>query len=354
MGKSIVNLLKFLLFLTVGLSILYLVYRSQNANYLIQCQEDGIPLEECSLLKKVLNDIKSANFLWISVAITGFMISNISRALRWQQLFQSIGYVTKFGNSFWTIMIGYFANLGLPRAGEVARAASFSKYEKIGIEKVMGTVVSDRLVDLACLFTVTVLSCFLSYDKIGTFVKENLSNDSNTSGSNLKYYIVVVLVAVLIFFFSIRKKLAQIPVFKKIITLLSGFLQGIGSLTKVQNKPLFFLHTCIIWMMYFMMNYAMLKSFEPSAHLGLEAGLVVFVLGSLGILIPSPGGMGTYHYLVGIALSIYSISGDDGFSFANIAFFSINIFGNILFGLLGLIMLPLINRHYEPTRTTSL
>ena len=106
--------------------------------------------------------------------------------------------------------------------------------------------------------------------------------------------------------------------------------------------------------MYLMMNYAMLKSFEPSAHLGLEAGLVVFVLGSLGILIPSPGGMGTYHYLVGIALSIYSISGDDGFSFANIAFFSINIFGNILFGLLGLIMLPLINRHYEPTRTTSL
>jgi uncharacterized membrane protein YbhN (UPF0104 family) len=100
-----------------------------------------------------------------------------------------------------------------------------------------------------------------------------------------------------------------------------------------------------IWVLYYFMMYFAFFTFAPTAHLGPIAGLVVFVFGSLGILIPTPGGMGSYHYLVGEALTMYGVSGVDAFSFANIVFFSIQLFVNILLGIISLIVLPAINKN---------
>jgi hypothetical protein len=74
------------------------------------------------------------------------------------------------------------------------------------------------------------------------------------------------------------------------------------------------------------------------------AGLMVFVFGGLGIVFPSPGGMGTFHAMVIMALAIYGINGNDAFSFANIQYFSIQLLGCVLMGIIGLIVLPIINR----------
>jgi hypothetical protein len=96
------------------------------------------------------------------------------------------------------------------------------------------------------------------------------------------------------------------------------------------------------------MTYFSFFAFAPTAGLSPLIALMVFVFGSWGIVIPSPGGMGTYHFLVQTALMMYGVSGNDGFSFANIAFFSMQIGGNILMGVLSLILLPLLNRGYHP------
>jgi uncharacterized membrane protein YbhN (UPF0104 family) len=91
-----------------------------------------------------------------------------------------------------------------------------------------------------------------------------------------------------------------------------------------------------------------LKSFAPTADLQPIVALVIFVFGSLGIVIPSPGGMGTYHALVIAALSLYGVNATDAFSSANIGFFTINIFCNILFGILAIVLLPILNKNYQP------
>src|SRR5690606_37419785 len=85
-------------------------------------------------------------------------------------------------------------------------------------------------------------------------------------------------------------------------------------------------------------------SFGPTEHLALMAGLMTFVFGGLGIVFPSPGGMGTFHAMVIAALAIYGIAGDDAFSFANIQYFSVQLLGCLLFGILGLIILPIANK----------
>ena len=128
-----------------------------------------------------------------------------------------------------------------------------------------------------------------------------------------------------------------------------GFVEGLKSIRNVSNIPLFIFHTAVIWLMYYSMLILCFKSFEPTSGLGLLPGLMVFVFGGLGIVFPSPGGMGTYHAMVMAGLALYGIAGDDAFSFANILYFSVQIFCNILFGLLALLILPIYNRGNNDT-----
>ena len=73
-------------------------------------------------------------------------------------------------------------------------------------------------------------------------------------------------------------------------------------------------------------------------------GLMVFLFGALGIVVPTPGGMGAYQSLVTAALSIYGVDSSDGFSFSNMVFFAIQIGANVLLGVIALILLPIYNR----------
>jgi hypothetical protein len=345
MKQTIISFLKFLVFLSVGSVILYFVFKSQNAAYIEDCALKGIPEAECSLMDKLITDFKSASPFWILMVILAFMVSNLSRALRWQMLVRPLGFEPKLSNAFWTVMLGYFVNLGIPRSGEFVRAGTFAKYEGIGAEKVMGTIVVDRIMDVICLAALMLLTVFLAYDMIWGYLQENIKADTLLK---LMWFGLGAGVIGLGLFFAFRKRLEALTIYQKIKSILLGFLDGLQTVSKLKKPFLFLFHTVFIWAMYYIMTLFAMKSFAPTADLPLIAGLVVFVFGALGIVIPSPGGMGTYHALVIAALTLYGVNGDDGFSLANIAFFSINIFCNILFGILALILLPILNRDYQP------
>ena len=129
MQRFIVNFLKFLLFLGIGVLILFLLYRHQNAAFQAECALKGIPNEECNLMDKVLYDFSTVKISWLFLVLCAFITSNVSRAIRWNMLIRPLGYTPRLINSFFCIMIGYFANLGLPRLGEVLRAGTMAQYE---------------------------------------------------------------------------------------------------------------------------------------------------------------------------------------------------------------------------------
>ena len=139
----------------------------------------------------------------------------------------------------------------------------------------------------------------------------------------------------------------------KIKGVLSGFGEGLRTISKLENPGWFIFHSLNIWAMYFLMTYFCFFAYEPTTHLGLLAALMVFVFGAFGIVIPSPGGMGSYHFLVMAALSLYGIGQIEAFSFANILFFSVQIGSNVLLGGIALLLLPLINRHYSPRHISN-
>ena len=349
MKEKLLNFLKFLGFLSIGSVILYFVFKSQNEAYIADCALKGIPEEECSLTNKLITDFKSASIFWIVMIIISFMLSNLSRALRWQMLVRPLGVEPKLSNAFWTVMLGYFTNLGIPRSGEFVRAGTFAKYENIRADKVMGTIVVDRLMDVIFLLIIIALTIVLAYDTIWSYLQANFQSDLI-----IKLFWLGLIAASLglIVFLALRKRLEKWQFYLKIKHILVGFADGLKTIAQLKNPWLFLFHSTAIWALYYLMTLFALKSFAPTADLPLIVGLVVFAFGALGIVIPSPGGMGTYHALVIAALSLYGVSGNDGFSLANIAFFSINIFCNILFGILALVLLPILNRDYKPLGNT--
>jgi uncharacterized protein (TIRG00374 family) len=340
-----------LLFLGIGLTILWFLYHSLESSYQDDCLHRGIPSGECSLWDKLVSDFKSANVFWLFVIVVCFFISNISRAMRWQQLLQSLTYPTRMLNAFHTTMLGYFANLGFPRLGEVVRAGSLARYERLPFEKVMGTVILDRIIDLICFAIVLTLALVFQYDILWTYLSEHASLPF---ASIFKSYWVLVFIGIglvsLIYTYLNWTRLVQLKFFAKIDELIKGFLEGLISIAKVKNPMILIVHTLNIWLMYYLMTYLCFNAFEPTQALSPSAGLLVFVFGTLGMIIPSPGGMGSYHALVMAALALYGIKADDAFSFAMIIFFTINIFGNILFGIVALFLLPRYNKKYQPTR----
>lgn len=346
MKKKIIDILKIVLFFGVGFTILYLVYQNQNSAFQEQCALDGIPADQCSLADKVWQDFKSVKVGWLLVVMLCFNISNISRAMRWKMMLESMGHKIKLHNAFFTIMLSYFANLGLPRVGEVIRATTFSQYEKIRVDKLMGTIVLDRLLDLLSVGFIVLAAIALQYDILWGFISEKLGEKSfNTSALTL---VAIVGLAILIAGFIFRNQLLKLKIVQRIRQLLLGFVSGLSSVRGIKKPLPFIFHSVVIWGMYFLMTYLCFFAFEPTSSLGPMAGLIVFVFGTFGVIVPSPGGMGTFHALAVVGLSLYGIQGDDAFSFANILFFSVQIGCSILLGIIALIALPVLNRAYVP------
>ncbi len=354
--ETIVNVVKGLLFLLIGGGILYCVFHQQDLAYQEECAKQGVAATDCSLLDKILTDFASANFGWLALVLLCFTLSNLSRALRWNMLLRGLGegHQPKTINGFLSINLGYLVNLFVPRAGEVARAGAMARYEKIGVEKVMGTIVVGRMIDVISIMIMTALALFFGSDIIYGWIEENAVLGEKLAG--LQWLLIggamAGLVGLLLLYWF-RERLLQVAIFKKIYDIALGFLEGLKTILRLDNPLLFFAHSIIIWVMYYLMTYLCLFAFEPTAGLGPVAGLVTFVAGGWGIVVPSPGGMGSYHFMTSAALELYGVAGDDAFSWSNISFFSINLGCNVLIGLLAVILLPRINRNYSPGGTTK-
>ena len=304
---------------------------------------------ECSLIDKLISDLGLINYWWILLTLVLFMISNVIRSLRWNQLLRPLSHKPKLGNSFHATMLGYFANLGLPRSGEIIKAGALSRYEKIPMEKVIGTVVVDRAVDVLCLLVMIGLGLILQYQQILGFYLGEKDGIQERLGS-LVVLGVIAMILCFIILLVLRKvqSIQKNRIVKKINQLIDGFWSGIISVKDLDRPFLFGFYSIAIWFIYYLMTYLAFFSFAPTANIPAAAGLVIFIMGGLGMVIPSPGGMGSYHYLIGLGFAIYGISEADSFTMSNIIFFSIQLLCVIIWGIIALIALPIINKNYKP------
>lgn len=345
MKKTLLNILKFSLFLAIGVAILWWFYNNQNTAFQAQLVLEG--KQPYPLIDKLIQDFRSVNLFWVAMTLLAFSISNYSRAVRWNMLIKPLGHKPKDLNSFFAVNISYLANLFMSRAGEVVRAGSLARVEKMSATKIMGTVVVDRILDLFSLALIVAFGFLVEYETLWNYLDKNIGSGDGKFRlfQNPIFLGLVGFSAIsIILFFIFRNKILQLPIIQRLMHILEKFTEGLKTIKKIDNLPLFIFHSVNIWVMYYLMTYLCFFAFAPTAHLAPLAALTVFVFGTFGIVIPSPGGMGTYHVLATAALVIHGVNSNDAFSFANIMFFSIQIFYNFVAGILSFILINTLNK----------
>ena len=196
MKKIYADILRFFLFAGIGFVVLYFVYQKQSTAYHAQCAIDGVPSVKCSLIDKIVTDFQHANWAWISLVWVAFFLSNVSRAMRWQMLIAPLGYTTKLSNGLWSILLGYFANLGLPRMGEIVRASAMSKYEKVPLEKLIGTVVIDRLADFGTLLLIIGITFLIEFETLWGYILKMTGNNSGDHSAKIGLIILLIIIRI--------------------------------------------------------------------------------------------------------------------------------------------------------------
>lgn len=322
---------RILIFISLGLLAFYLVFRSQP-------NPDGE-----SLITRLLSDFGQANWIYLFIMSASFMLSNVFRALRWQQMLQPLGVKVSLLKATSAIMVAYLTNLVIPRAGEIARATALSGTAPISFEKALGTVVLDRVLDMICLLLIGVVTVVLASDLIFGYFDQHLDLSVRWKAmqQGRAWWIMILVLAFLLFAFYrfTTTDWYQLKLKSKINVFVAGLWEGLSSIKNIKNPLTFLFYTLAIWFLYFFMAFVLFKALDATDHLGPLAGLVVFFFGSLGIVFPSPGGMGSYHFLAIESLSLYGIDARSAFTYANLSFFTIQVITIITFGVLGLVVL---------------
>jgi len=309
-------------------------------------------------MDKIFSAIRTADLKWIIFSLILGALSHISRSLRWNLLIEPLGYKPRKINLILSVFIMYLTNFAIPRSGEVVRCGLVSKYENIPFSKLLGTVISERVVDVIILVILGLTMIATQSQVLIDFINNNPAYKEVFTANSEKYTLILAVMGVSFLliiglFYLLRKKIMETKIFKKVEDLLMSFKQGLISIVKMKNKWKFIAHSIFIWTMYFVMIYVCFFSFEFTSDLSILAALSVFVMATIGIVIPSPGGIGTWHFLAIETLFIYGVEKQTNGSAFAIAVHESSMIMVLIIGLICLITLPIINQFLDKKKSAE-
>jgi glycosyltransferase 2 family protein len=306
--KGILQTLKFLGFLVVGILLLWLAFRKTD-------------------FTKLAADLKEAHYSWLLLSILFALFAFVSRARRWILLVNPLGFRPSLINAFYALMTGYLANIALPRIGEITRCVALGKKEKIPVDQLIGTVVVERTIDFFSLMIIMLAVMFTSGDQLGLFLKEFILvpvQDKMQEMFGVTWILWAILffagVSSLFLVFRYRHQLRKIRFFSKIIDVLKGVFNGLKTITTLESKWEFIFHTVFIWVNYALMTWVVVFALDSTSHLTFVDSLFLLVIGGLAMSAPVQSGLGVFHYTISQGLLIVKgIPIEDGLVYALLA-----------------------------------
>ncbi len=322
MTKKIFAVLKYLIFLGIGIFLTWWQLSKMTALQRLQFRE--------SLLH--------ANYIIIIPIIIMAILSHISRAMRWKIMIEPMGYHPSTTNTFYAIMCGYFANTFIPRAGEILRCTLLGRYEKIPVNKLIGTILVERFFDLFCYFLIIVFTICIQLNTVSDFIKNKVLQLSNKQPVfawwQKSLALIIAGLLIILFVKWILKRHATHRHIIKLKGLHIGLKEGFTSILRLKKRKAFLLHSVFIWSMYLLEIYIGFSALSATSGLGLGAAFSVLSLATLAMIV-APGGIGAFPVAIQQVLLIYSI---DNISFGwlmwGVTTGIIIVVGLISFGLL--------------------
>ena len=262
------------------------------------------------------DDMRSASGWSIGASFAMGYLAIVSRGMRWLILLEPLGHKPKMGNSIHAVAFSYFSNAFVPRSGELARCGALNQTDDIPVDELFGTVISERVVDFALLFLLTGVALLSNMD---TFLAFSASFDL-PGGGPLPWLAGAALLVVVGAVIAWRKReaLSRVPLFGKVFGFIEGIGRGLASVRYMRRKWAFLGHTAFIWVMYFLMTYVIFLGIDALRELTPGMALFVMMAGGFGMVIPSPGGIGSYQLAVQYALVALGFNEVLGLATANV------------------------------------
>lgn len=304
--KKLITVFRYILFLGVGILLLYLAFKGQDLDLIVE-------------------NLKNANYFWVTASLAVMLLAHLVRAIRWRMLIRPLGYLPRSSNVYHAVIIGYLANLALPRMGEVTRCGILNRTDKVPVNALVGTVITERAIDAFSLLLITLLALLLQFEVISGFIVSEILPGFMSRASTgwllilLLAFAVVCWMLMRYFFKKYRFRLLRMKIVRKTILLLAGFRQGLTTIARIKHPSLFWLLTISMWACYLMAVYFGFNALPATYGLSLGIAVVTLVLGSLGMIMPVQAGIGPYHWAVTEGLMLFGISRAAALTYAAIS-----------------------------------
>jgi glycosyltransferase 2 family protein len=295
MNKKLKNILQYGFFLALGIFLSVWQYNQMTADE----------------KKFFAQSIRECNYWVVLPVFLMSVLSHLSRAARWRILIEPLGKKPHLSTSFATVMIGYLVNTFVPRVGEVAKCTLLGKREKIPVDKLIGTILVERTVDLFSYFIIILITVALQFERVETLVVEIFSGGKDSAGKmnpfmKLGIFIGTCIAVALLFRFIFRR-FSHNRIVQKMKGIANGLRDGFSTIKKINHKGWFIAHTIFIWLMYLLQIQVGFLALEYTSHLGLDAAFATLTLGTLAMII-TPGGMGAFPIAVAKVLVLFNIT----------------------------------------------
>jgi uncharacterized membrane protein YbhN (UPF0104 family) len=292
--KTIANVFKYLLSLAIGGGLMAWAFKDVSWS-------------------EMMTGLRDANYIWVMLGLIVAVWSHWLRAARWVILFDAAGYKTNTFNLFASVMVGNMVNQALPRAGEISRPTITAKSEKVPLSVSFGTTVTDRIFDVITLGVLVGLSFLLQFKEIMMIIDKTFADHPESGsvpvdqGPSLWPWIVLatlVVVGMLIFVFRDKSPLQNL--ISRATAFSKETLKAVLTVRKMDRWFMFIVYSIAIWLCYVAMTYLVFFAFDATADLGFEFALMAFTMGAIGIVLPSPGGIGSYHFAIQASFVAYA------------------------------------------------
>ncbi|MFZ1527271.1 MAG: lysylphosphatidylglycerol synthase transmembrane domain-containing protein [Ferruginibacter sp.] len=301
MTKKIFTYLQYILFLGAGIFLVWWQLNSMNDTE----------------RREFYGALKNANYWLVIPVVIMSILSHISRSMRWKLLMEPLGYNPKLSNVFAVTMVGYLANLAVPRLGEILKCTFLAREEHLKVDKLVGTILVERTFDFFCFLLFIAITVLIQVEKVSGYFKKEISSIAAAEGMPLWAKAIIIIALILLVVKSIHWLMKKYPS-NKFITRIDHFFHGIGkgfaAIRGLKRRWLFVAHTLFIWSMYLLQVYLGFFAFEGTANLDIKASFSVLSLATLA-MIATPGGIGSFPFFVMETLSIYGISESTGKAF---------------------------------------
>lgn len=255
------------------------------------------------------------DWTWMILSFPFGILAMVFRGLRWKQTLEPMGEKPRTSVCVNAIFLSYAVSLVIPRVGEFARCGVLARHERTDFAKALGTVVTERAIDMILMLLISVTAILLQVRVFGTFFSKTgtrldvIIGKFSTTGWVVTF--ICGIAAIILIFMVLRK----LSFYNKIKQTMRNLVQGILSLENVSNVPLYIFYSLSIWICYFLHFYLTFFCFGFSSDLGFTCALVCFVVGSIAVIVPTPNGAGPWHFSVKTMLALYGVAANNALYF---------------------------------------